>query len=675
MNRQLNRLLEPWNGPLGAPPFAELRADDFLPALKSAIAIHSAELAAITSDPAPPDFDNSIAAIERSGGALARVRRLFWTLASAQASDAIRAIEAEMSALMSAHGTAISHDAALFARVARVFAERRTSGLTAEQQRLVENSYHGFVRGGAGLAPDAKARFADVDARLAQLSVLFGQNILASTNAWTMALDETDLDGLSPFLRTAAAARAAAAGDDGRYHFTLDRTDYESFLAFSRRRDLRERIWRAFVGRSDGGAHDNWPVITEILALRDERARLLGFGDYASYKLDDSMARTPEAALALLLQLWEPARQRASEEARELQALIGSDGESFALEPWDWRFYAERVRRDRYALDGGAVSAHLRLDKVRAAAFEVAARLYGLAFRRREDIAGYHPDVWAWEVSDAAGSPIGLLFTDYLARREKHGGAWMGSLRVQEKLDGDIRPIVYLVANFASAPPPDTAATRLSLDEARTLFHEFGHALHGLLSDVTYPSLSGTAVARDFVEFPSKMMENWIVSPEVLGALGVPAALVGAIRRAETYGQGFATVELVSCALIDLALHSASGAGKPAAAFVEAELSRLRMPAAIGMRHRLPGFSHVFDGGYASAYYSYLWSEVLDADAFEAFAEAGDIFDSATARRFRKEILAPGDGRDPMESFVAFRGRRPDAEALMRARALTSATG
>ena len=667
-----NPLLGEWNGPLGAPPFALVRPEDFVPALKTAIVDHKQELSAIGENPAPASFDNTIAAMERSGEALGRVRRLFWTLASAHSIEPIRAIEAEMSALLSAHGTAISHDEKLFARIAAVHAGSEDANLTDEQKRLVENSYKGFVRGGAGLDPVAKKRFAEIDARLAELSVQFGQNVLAETTGWTMVLDEQDLNGLPQSLRDAAASRAKAAGDGGRYHITLDRTDYESFLAFSQRRDLRERLWRAFTNRCNGGERNNWPLIAETLELRDERARLLGYPDYAAYQLDDSMARTPEAARALLKQLWEPAKVRAAEEAAELQALIKSDGESFALAPWDWRFYAERVRRDRYALDGVALKEHLRLDAVRRAAFEVASRLYGLRFAHRDDIIAYHPDVWAWEVKAADNSAVGLLFTDYLARPQKHSGAWMGSLRVQEKLDGDVRPIVYLVANFASAPPPDTASTKLSLDEARTLFHEFGHALHGLLSDVTYPSLSGTSVARDFVEFPSKFMENWIVSRDVLGSLGVSADLIDGIRRAEAYGQGFATVELVSCALIDLALHSASARGADPKAFVETELGRLGMPNTIGLRHRLPYFTHVFDGGYASAYYSYLWSEVLDADAFEAFVEGGDIFDAILARRFREEILAKGDIRDPMESFMAFRGRRPDGQALMRARGLAT---
>ncbi|BBF68041.1 M3 family metallopeptidase [Sphingomonas bisphenolicum] len=668
-----NPLLQSWDGPLGAPPFDKVRDEDFLPAFETAMALHRDEISAIAGDDAPATFDTVVAALERSGEPLARVRRLFWTLSSAQGTPAIRAIEGQVSAMLSAHGTAISHNAILAAKVATVHAARHDAGLTPAQIRLVESSHAGFRRGGAALTPLQKDRFAAIDARLSALAVQFGHHVLAATADWVLDLGPDDLAGLPSGLCDAAAGRAAAKGQVGRYHVTLDRTDYESFLTFSARRDLREALWRAFTDRCDGGAHDNWLVIAETLALRQERAALLGYADHAHYALEDSMAHDPAAAADLLAQLWEPGKRRAAEEAAELQALIDADGGGFALAPWDWRFYAEKVRRDRYALDGGAVAEHLRLDAVRQAAFDSAARLYGLTFTRRADIAGYHPDVWAWEVGDATGAPVGLLFTDYLARPEKHGGAWMGSLRVQEAMDGDVRPVVYLVANFAAAPPPDTAATRLSIDEARTLFHEFGHALHGLLSRVTYPSQSGTAVARDFVEFPSKFMENWIVSRDVLSGFGVPDALIDAIRQAEAYGQGFATVELIGCALVDLAMHRSVGAAANPRAFVAAELERLGMPPEIGLRHRVPYFTHIFDGGYASAYYSYAWSEALDADAFEAFLATGDIFDPALAARFRAEILAAGDSRDPMESFRAFLGRAPDPSALMRARHLVDA--
>ena len=422
-------------------------------------------------------------------------------------------------------------------------------------------------------------------------------------------------------------------------------------------------MWRAFVTRCDGGAHDNWPILAEMVALRQERARLLGYATYAEAKLDDSMARTPAAAMALMDRMWAPARASALAEQAELEALAG-----VPIAAWDWRFYAEQVRRDRYALDGAAVKQHLTLDAVRASAFACAEKLYGLTFAERDDVPVYHPEVRAWAVSDAAGAPAGLLYTDYIARPEKHGGAWMGSIRVQERLDAAVLPIVYTVANFSKAPQP--GQTRLSLDEARTLFHEFGHALHALLSDVTYPSLSGTSVARDFVEFPSKFMEHWIVSPDVLAGLGVPPALIAAIGQADAFGQGFATVELLASSIVDLAIHDTPDAAADVRTIEASTLARLAVPAAIGMRHRLPHFTHVFDGGYAAAYYSYLWSEVLDADAFAAFEDAGDMFDAKLAGRFRSAILARGDSRDPAESFLAFRGRAPDESYLLKARNL-----
>jgi peptidyl-dipeptidase Dcp len=663
-----NPLLEQWPGPLGAPPFDRIRADHFLPALRAAIEEHEREIAAIVDNPAKPDFENSLAALERSGEALGRVRRLFWTLSSAQADNAIRALESEVSALLTSHGTAISHNPDLYGRIAAVWRDRAGASLTPEQLRLTENSYKGFIRGGAALEGKGKTRLAEIDQRLGQLSVQFGQNVLAATNAWEMLLDEADLEGLPESVRASANRNADRRGHAGRYLFTLDRSDFESFLTFSARRDLRERIWRGFTQRCDGGEHDNIPLIAEIVALRQESARLLGYASYADYKLDDSMAATPVAAEALMMRVWGPAKAQAEEEAAELQALIDGDGGGFRLAPWDWRYYAERIRRDRFDLDGAAVKEHLTLEGVRDAAFGAARRLYGLDFNLRSDVPGYHPDVRAWQVSGPGGRTVGLLYTDYFARPEKHGGAWMGSLQVQEKLDGDVRPIVYTVANFAKAPGP--AETRLSLDEAKTLFHEFGHALHALLSDVTYPSLAGTAVARDFVEFPSKFMEHWIVAPEVLRGFDVPAELVDAIGRAAVYGEGFATVEFLASALVDLALHrDASGEVEPRT-FERTTLESLGVPAAIGMRHRLPYFTHIFDGGYAGAYYSYLWSEVLDADAFEAFVERGDLFATDLADAFRAEILARGDTRDPMESFIAFRGRAPDEAALLRSRAL-----
>jgi len=657
-------MLEDWNAGLGAPPFDRIAASDFLPALLAGIALHRAEIEAVATDLRPADFDNSVAALERAGKPLSLVRRVFWMLASAHAGPEVRALENEVGELLTRHATSYSHDPRLFARIAAVWRDRDGTGLNAEQWRLLDNVYRGFIMGGAQLDEAGRQRFAAIDERLQSLSVSFGQNVLAAATDWELWLDAADLGGVPDSLRASAAQRAVGRGQAGRFLFTLDRGDFEGVLSFADRRDVRETMWRGFTDRCDGGTHDNRPLIAEILALRTERAALLGFASHADYALDDSMAQTPAAAAALLERVWMPAHVRALEEVAELQAFAEAQGAAFELAAWDLRYYAEQVRRARYALDGAAVRAHLPLDAVRAAAFDAARRLYGLRFERRE-LPVYHPDVASWSVAGADGAAVGLLYTDDIARSEKRGGAWMGSLRVQER-DGGVLPIVYTVANFARAPAGQ--ATRLSLDEARTLFHEFGHALHGLLSDVTYPSLAGTAVARDFVEFPSKFMEHWIDAPEVLAGFGVPDDLIAAIGRAGNYGQGMATLEFLASAIVDLEIHRGGATG-----WAETEagvLDRLAMPSTITMRHRLPHFTHVFDGGYAAAYYSYLWSEILDADAFEAFVEAGDIFDPRLAMRFRTEILARGDSREPEQSFAAFRGRDPDEGALLRSRGL-----
>ncbi|NJC05737.1 peptidyl-dipeptidase Dcp [Sphingomonas kaistensis] len=661
-----NPLLEQWAGPAGSPDFAAFRAEHFLPAIETGIGLSRAEIAAITDNAAVPDFDNTVAALERSGAVLARVRRVFWMLASAQADEGIHAIEAEVSARLTVWGTEVSQNAALFARVAAVWQIR--GNLPAEQARLVDNSYKGFLAGGAALDPAAKRRLAEISERLGALGVTFGQNVLAATNATEIIVDEADAGGIPDDLRAGALAAAAKKGLKGQLLFGLDRGTYEGLLTFADARSVRERVWRAFTGRCQSEPHDNYPIIAEIVALRDEKARLLGYATYADFALEDAMAKTPAAAEGLMDRVWRPGLLQAEKEAAALQQIIDRDGGGFTLAAWDWRYFSDRVRRERYAYDAGAIRSHLSLGKVRAAAFAAAGRLYGLHFTRRPDVPVYHPDVCAWSVDNDDGTPLGLLFTDYLARPEKHGGAWMGSLRVQEKIDAPVRPIVYTVANFTRAEREDDAL--LSLDEARTLFHEFGHALHALLSDVTYPSLAGTAVARDFVEFPSKLMEHWVASPEALRGFGIPADLADAVARAETFGQGFATVEFLASAIVDLKLHVAQPPPTDIAAFERDTLAALAIPEAIGMRHRLAYFTHVFDGGYASAYYSYLWAEVLDADVFEAFTATGNLFDRELADRLRREVLAQGDARDPMQSFTAFRGREPDEAALLRARCL-----
>ncbi|HTU12163.1 MAG TPA: M3 family metallopeptidase [Allosphingosinicella sp.] len=653
--------------PFAAPDFARITPDLFLPAFEQGIAEAAEEIERIAGDPAEPTFANTLEAMERAGARLSRTRRIFWTISSAQSDAAIREIEPAVSEMLTRHGIAVSYNAGLFARVRSLWERKASLDLDEAQERLLRDSYRGFVDGGANLDEARKMRFAEITKELSALSTRFGQNVLAAAAAWEMLLDEGDLDGLPGTMRAAAARRAEAWGYKGRYLLTLDRGDAEGLLTFSRRRDLRELMWRAFTTRNDGGEHNNNAIVDRMLELRHERARLLGYANYAEYALSDSMAKTPDAAMGLLMRVWHPALQQAAEEQAVLERLAAADG-SFAFAPWDWRFYAERVRLERYALDGGEVKRHLTLERVLEAAFSTAGRLYGLRFQHRPDLAGWHADVRVWAASEADGTPLGLLYTDYFARAEKHGGAWMGSLRVQEKLDGPVPPIVYLVANFAKSPAG--ADTGLSIDEARTLFHEFGHALHALLSDVTYPSQAGTAVARDFVEFPSKFMEHWIVARETLEELGLPEELIAAIGHADDFGQGFATIEFLASAIVDLELHRSSTSEPDAKAIANRNLAEIGMPSTIAPRHGLTHFTHVFDGGYAGAYYSYLWSEVLDADAFEAFTASGDIFDRALAGRFRREILAPGNTRDPAVSFAAFRGRDPDEGALLRDRQL-----
>lgn len=661
-----NPLLAPWSGPEETPDFTEFSADDFLPAFDTAIDLARQEIADISENPDPPDFENSIAALERSGAILARIRRVFWLLASAQSDERIRSIEADVSAKLTSYGTEVSQNGALFARVRTVWLQR--ANLAPEQARLVERSYRGFITSGAQLDGQHKDRLAAIDARLGTLSVQFGQNVLSATNGCELVIDEPQLSGIPVDWHDAARARAAASGLAGRYAFVLDRGVFEALLTFADDRSVREQAWRLFTGRCQSGAYDNLPLTAEIVKLRQERAVLLGYRNYADYALEDSMAKTPEAADDLMGRVWIAGVRQAEREQEALEALAAERGGIAALEPWDWRYFADRVRRERFAYNAAEVRAHLPLEDIRAAAFAAAQRLHGLRFERRNDVPVYHPDVEAWSVEDADGQLIGLLYTDYLARPEKHGGAWMGSLRVQEKMDGPVRPIVYTVANFARSI--SDVPTLLSLDEARTLFHEFGHALHALLSDVTYPSLAGTAVARDFVEFPSKLMEHWILAPEVLRGCGVPEQVIAAIGKADRFGQGFATVEFLASALVDLELHRTVPPPVDIAQFEAQTLSALGVPSTIGMRHRLAYFTHVFDGGYASAYYSYLWSEVLDADVFEAFEESGDLFDPSLANRLRREVLARGDSRDPAESFIAFRGRPPAEGALLRSRCL-----
>ena len=674
-----NPLLAAWTGPFDSPPLGDIRPEHFAPAFDVALAGHRAEIDAIAADTAEPDFDNTVAALERSGRLLSRVSSVFYVLAGAHTSEAIQAIERDMAPTLSRHWNEIHLNDRLFARVDAVHQRAASLGLTAEQARVLERYHAMFRRAGAGLDAAAKQRLKEIGERLASLGTAFGQNVLADEQSYVMPLGESDLAGLPDFVRGAARGAAEERGLKGQHAITLSRSSVEPFLQFSARRELREKAFRAWIARGDnGGKTDNKPVIAELTALRDERARLLGYPSFAHYKLDDTMAKTPAAVTGLLDAVWAPARRRVGEEREALQNVVAAEGGNFALAPWDWRYFAEKLRKARYDLDESEIKPYLPLDSIIEAAFYTANRLFGLSFTPRHDVPVYHPDVRVWEVGAADGRHIGVFFGDYFARPSKRSGAWMTSLRDQERLGGEIRPLVLNVMNFNKGA--DGEPTLLSFDDARTLFHEFGHGLHGLMSEVTYPMISGTGVLQDFVELPSQLYEHWLDRPEILQRYArhyksgevMPQALMERLIRSRTFNQGYATSEYLGSSYADLDFHL--GGAKDAHA-VEAETrERMQMPEEVVLRHRPPHFQHIFSGDhYAAGYYSYLWSEVLDADAFKAFEEAGDVFDPATAQRLRDHVYAAGGARDPAEAYAAFRGRMPTVDALLEKRGLASA--
>jgi peptidyl-dipeptidase Dcp len=674
-----NPLLKAWQTPFETPPFADIAPEHFLPAFEQAFVDHAAEIAAITHDPSEPDFANTITALERSGKLLAKVSAVFHDLVSAHSSPALLQIDQEVSLRMARHWNPIMMNAVLFGRIALLHENRASLGLSGEQRRLLERTYTRFHRAGAGLDEAAKARMAEINERLAHLGTNFSHHLLGDEQEWFMELGEADRDGLSESFVAAARSAAEERGMAGKAIVTLSRSSVEPFLKASTRRDLRERVYRAFVARGDNSnANDNNEIIVEILALREESAKLLGYPTFAAYRLEDSMAKTPEAVRGLLERVWKPARDRVFRDRDDLQAVVAEEGGNFALAPWDWRYYAEKLRQRRANFDDAAIKPYLALDNMIEAAFDCASRLFGLTFSERKDVEVWHPDVRVWEVRDGSGEHKALFYGDYFARPSKRSGAWMTSLRDQQKLDGEIAPLIVNVCNFSKGAGGEPAL--LSPDDARTLFHEFGHGLHGMLSDVTYPSLSGTSVFTDFVELPSQLYEHWQEQPEVLRRFArhyqtgepLPDDLLRRFLDARKFNQGFATVEFVASALMDLEFHTQpASASRDVRAFERDELAKIGMPAEISMRHRPQQFGHIFSGDhYASGYYSYMWSEVMDADAFGAFEEAGDIFDPAVARRLHDDIYSSGGSRDPQDAYVAFRGREPEPDALLRRRGL-----
>jgi peptidyl-dipeptidase Dcp len=676
----LNPLLEDWTASGGVPPFDRVAPEHFVPAYARALAEHEAKIAAIAGEGAPPTFANTIVALELSGQLLDCVGNAFHLLAGAHTNDTLLEIERDIAPQIARHWNKIYTNAALFRRIDVLMRDADRLGLDAEQKRVVERYHTDFRRSGAGLNEPAKKRLTEIIERLAVLGTAFSQNVLADEQAYLLPLDgEAELAGLPDFIRETLRSEARERGTDG-YAVTLSRSIVEPFLQFSARRDLREKVFRGFIMRGDNGSPtDNKTIIAEMVRLRAERAQLLGYPDFAHYRLDDAMAKTPEAVRDLLDTVWTPARASALADRDAMQALIREEGGNFKLEPWDWRHYAEKLRQRVCNFDEADIKPYLSLDRIVEAAFYTAGRLFGLRFTQQASVPVWHPDVRVWRVSDTDGNEIGLFFGDYFARGSKRSGAWMTALRDQQKLAGHT-PLIVNICNFAKAPAGEP--TLLSFEDARTLFHEFGHALHGLLSSVTYPAISGTNVATDFVELPSQLYEHWLLQPELLRRFALhcqtgapmPEELLQRLVAARNFNKGFATVEYIACASLDLDLHSLPRAKDSDRtldpnAFEAENLARIGMPDEIVMRHRLPHFAHIFaGGGYAAGYYSYMWSEVLDADAFAAFEETGDIFDPATAKRLRRSIYAAGGLQEPADAYKAFRGRLPSANALLRKR-------
>ncbi|HRZ36220.1 MAG TPA: M3 family metallopeptidase [Candidatus Paceibacterota bacterium] len=671
-------LASEWKGPHGGlPPFDQVQVAHFKPAFETAIGAYRAEIRQIADQAAPASFDNTIAALEKAGRTLDRVEAVYGVWGSTMSTPEFRAIEQELEPKLAALRDEVYQNEALFKRIEAVYQSPDKARLTPEQQRLVWLHHTEFVRAGARLDAAGKARVAAINQRLATLYTTFSQNLLADEEGYaTVIADAAGLAGLPDSFRAAAAAEAEARDQKGQWVIANTRSSVEPFLTYSIRRDLREQVWRNFVSRGDHpGAHDNKPLISEILGLRAERARLLGYATHAHWRLENSMARTPERAMELMEAVWKPALARVREEVADMQAIADAEGAGIKIAPWDYRFYAEKVRKAKYDLDENEVKPYLQLDKLREAMFWAAGQIYGLAFTPAPDVPVYHGEVRVWEVRAADGRHVGLFYFDPYARTGKRSGAWMNAYRSQERFD---RPITTLVSNNSNFMKGGAGEPVLvSWEDAKTLFHEFGHALHGLCSDVTYPSLSGTRVPRDYVELPSQINERWLATPEVLNRFALhsktgepmPSALAQRIQKASKFNQGFATTEFLASGLIDMKLHLAGERAIDPAAFERDELDQLGMPSEIVMRHRMPHFAHIFAGeGYSAGYYSYLWADTLTADAAEAFLEAGGLYDNSIAARFKRHVLSAGNTVEPAEAYRQFRGRDAGIAALMRDR-------
>lgn len=676
-----NPLLSVYDTPYEAPPFHLIKNEHFKPAILEAIRIHQNEIDAIANDPAKPDFKNTIEDMENSGSLLNRVTTVFYNLNSANTNDTLQALAQEMAPELSKHNDNIYLNEKLFARVQQIWDNQISFKLNAEETKLLEKKYKTFLRSGAKLNVQQKDRLRKINEQLSVLSLKFGDNVLAENNSYELVIDdEENLAGLPEEIIDAAAAEAKNRKEEGKWVFTLHNGSVMPFLTYAKNRELREEIWNAYQKRGNNGNKlDNRINVVEMANLRAEKAKLLGYDSHAAYVLEERMAKNPENVYQLLDQLWEPAIAKAKQEEADIKAMMKEDGIEGAVQPYDWRYYTEKIRKDRFDLDEQEIKPYFSLENVRKGIFQVTDSLYGLQYRELTDVPKYHEDVTVWEVTEKDGKHIGILYMDFFSRASKKGGAWMTSYRKQKTEDGNrIAPIISIVCNF-SKPTGDTPAL-LTFDETTTFFHEFGHALHGLLSDVQYQSLSGTSVFTDFVELPSQIMENWAAEPEVLKMYAkhyktgevIPDELIAKLQESATFNQGFATVEYLAASYLDLNYHTLKEPlGQNVVPFEKESMEKLGLIPSIIPRYRSTYYNHIFNGGYSAGYYSYIWSGVLDTDAFEAF-KTTTLFNKDAANAFRNYILEKGGTADPMAMYKNFRGAEPSIEPLLRKRGLTT---
>ena len=679
VSADINPVQQPWVGPYGGiPPFDKVEVSFFKPALDAAMSENLKEIETIATNTAPPTFENTIKAMERSGKTMDRVQTIFGIWSSNMNVPEFQDIETEMSPKLAEFSDKITQNEKLFKRIEAVYNSPEKKSLNAEQQRLVWLYYTNFVRAGAKLDAATKEKLSKINQELAGLFTKFSQNLMSDeSDLYVEIKTEAELSGLPQSLKDAASNAATQRKLTGSWVITNTRSSVDPFLTYSDNRNLREKVWKMFVNRGDnGGEHDNNAIITSVLNLRTNRAKLLGFASHAHWRVENTMAKTPERAIELMESVWPPAIERVKEEVKSMQEMANKENAKITIEPWDYRYYAEKVRKDRYDLDQNEVKQYLQLEKLREGMFWVAGELFNFSFTPVKDVPVYHPDVRVWQVTDkTTGKQIGLWYFDAYARKGKRSGAWMNAYRNQQRVDNEVTTIVSNNSNFIKGK--DGEPVLISWDDATTLFHEFGHALHGLSSNVVYPTLSGTNVVRDYVEFPSQLLEHWLSTPEVLSQFAVhyktgqaiPKSLVERIEKASKFNKGFTTVEYLSSALVDMKIHLSNAENIDPKKFERETLEKLGMPKEIVMRHRLPQFAHIFSSDdYSAGYYSYLWSDVLTADAYEAFTEGGGPYNKTVADRLNKYIFSVGNTIDPQEGFKKFRGRDASSDALMRKR-------